>query len=106
MARTPKPAPAKESEAPKGRPIPTTPRELRKYLDRASIGDGERALIGCALMLNERLQEIENVGHKLLDVVLKQQAAMPIASELSPIASAFIGELLVAAKAAAKDGGS
>lgn len=57
------------------RKVPETPSELRKYAERAGIGDAERARIGCTLLIASRLAEIDARLSMVLNVLLKGDAA-------------------------------
>jgi hypothetical protein len=60
---------------PGGRPFPTTPKELLRYAERPGLSDDERARIGAAVAVLERLDQVVDLTSKGLNVLVKAQPA-------------------------------
>ena len=54
------------------REVPDTPGALRKACERATTSDSERIVVGCALLLASRIEQLELQAARVLDVLLKR----------------------------------
>lgn len=55
--------------------VPDTPAALSKYATKATVGEAERARIGCTLLLASKLAELSGTASQLLNVTIKSQPA-------------------------------